>query len=173
MFSGNGIAKAMPFLYFASHSVKTREGFPQGHKKCQSAVLDIPLACPAHGRTPSFSYFCLQQGICQLAESEISLSFSSIDSSIIWNKIYEGNFIFHYSCSYIWDRRSYSAMGNIPLENKQLSCQFFRKLHFLKYPVRRLPITAKKTAGIPSVIRIPAVFISLKAAFCGCFFHCK
>ena len=53
-------------------------------------------------------------------------------------------------------------MGNIPLENKQLSCQFFRKLHFLKYPVRRLPITAKKTAGIPSVIRIPAVFVLLK-----------
>ena len=38
MFSGNGVASAMPFLRFAGQSVKTRGVFLQGHRKCQSVV---------------------------------------------------------------------------------------------------------------------------------------
>jgi len=33
-----GKLQAMPFLRFAGHSVKTRGVFPQGHRKCQSAI---------------------------------------------------------------------------------------------------------------------------------------
>ena len=33
-----GKLQAMPFLRFAGHSVKMRGVFPQGHRKCQSAI---------------------------------------------------------------------------------------------------------------------------------------
>ncbi len=52
MFSGNGVASAMPFLRFAGHSSKTREVFPQGHRKYQFAVPDTPLTYPAREHTP-------------------------------------------------------------------------------------------------------------------------
>ena len=51
MFSGNGVALAMPFLRFASHSAKMLGVFTQDRRKYQFAVLDTPLTCPAHGRT--------------------------------------------------------------------------------------------------------------------------
>ena len=40
------------FLHFAGHLVKTRGVFPQGHRKCQSAVPYASLTYPARGRTP-------------------------------------------------------------------------------------------------------------------------
>ena len=52
MFSGNGVASAMPFLRFAGHSSKTREVFPHGHRKYQFAVPDTPLTYPAREHTP-------------------------------------------------------------------------------------------------------------------------
>ena len=52
MFSGNGVASAMPFLRFTGYSAKTQGVFPQGHRKCQSAVPDNPLTYPAREHIP-------------------------------------------------------------------------------------------------------------------------
>ena len=46
---------AMPFLRFAGHSVKTRGVFPQGHRKCQSAVPYAPLTYLAREHMMKYS----------------------------------------------------------------------------------------------------------------------
>ena len=43
MFSGNGVASAMPFLRFADRRARTRGVFPQGHMIYQSAVPYLPF----------------------------------------------------------------------------------------------------------------------------------
>lgn len=52
MFSGNGVALAMPFPRFAGHSAKMRGVFQQGHRKYQSFAPYSPLPCSAHGHIP-------------------------------------------------------------------------------------------------------------------------
>ena len=44
--------RAMPFLRFAGHSAWRRGVFPQGHRRCQSAVPYVPLTYPAREHTP-------------------------------------------------------------------------------------------------------------------------
>lgn len=56
MFSGNGVASAMPFLHFVGRSAWQREVFPQGHRKCQSVVLYIPLTYLGREHTPPLPY---------------------------------------------------------------------------------------------------------------------
>ena len=48
MFSGNGVALAMPFLHFAGYSAKTQGVFPQIHKKSLPAVSDNSLTRLMH-----------------------------------------------------------------------------------------------------------------------------
>ena len=62
----------MPFLRFAGHSVKTRGVFPQGHRKCQSAVPYAPLTYPAREHTPPLP--CrLRQRVSILPSQDISV----------------------------------------------------------------------------------------------------
>ena len=61
MFSGNGVASAIPFLRFAGRSAQRREVFTQGYRKCQSVVPCILLTCPAREHTSPLSCHLREQ----------------------------------------------------------------------------------------------------------------
>lgn len=46
----------MSFLRFTGYSVKMWGVFPQGHRKCQSAVLYPPLTYLVRGRTQPLTF---------------------------------------------------------------------------------------------------------------------